>query len=425
MPGNVCNLRCPYCITGKRGQEEEGVMPLTMFETIYDKIKAHAKIVWLYDQGEPFVIPHLLQMVERLTGSRIFVHLDSNFASRKFSDDFSEQIVRSNLHYIRISADGVSQKSYEKYRVGGSIETVFSNIASVCNAKRRLGSPYPVLTWKFLISRFNEHEIALARRLAQKWGIEICYDILVSEDASWYSSQYNLETKILPEGWRPKEQDSIDIGQTYAKIWQPHEMLHPCCSQPIDTMIVNRNGLVFPCCSVPQTSQYLVGDLFRDDVETIWNNVLLAGCREFVMNYGATSSPPPSVCSMFPCMIHMKTLHDTKPLYSVAQRRLPAAREHMDEIGNARAMVWGADTRAVAAWRKAHTDLGYTTRLLGFVEDRLGYRPHGDNEAATYTALELPFLAPDIMFIPGHADAGIVSARLDTLGLSRCERYSI
>jgi hypothetical protein len=70
-----------------------------------------------------------------------------------------------------ISIDGVTQPVYERFRLNGDLELVFSNIRKLVDAKRRLRKRTPVLAWKFLAFEHNAYEIPLAARMAREIGV--------------------------------------------------------------------------------------------------------------------------------------------------------------------------------------------------------------------------------------------------------------
>jgi len=100
------------------------------FDIILRKIEPHARFVCLFNWGEPFLNKNLLYMVRALSERGIKSHLDSNLSLRDFSDREAQEIVRSGLFSLFASIDGVTQESYEKYRVGGNVERALGNCDS-------------------------------------------------------------------------------------------------------------------------------------------------------------------------------------------------------------------------------------------------------------------------------------------------------
>src|ERR1700678_3207405 len=63
-------------------------------------------------------------------------------------------------------------ETYQVYRRRGKFDLVCENMRSMLDTKRRLGSRSPLVTWQFLIFRFNEHEVEKARTLEAEIGVD-------------------------------------------------------------------------------------------------------------------------------------------------------------------------------------------------------------------------------------------------------------
>jgi MoaA/NifB/PqqE/SkfB family radical SAM enzyme len=108
--GNVCNLRCPYCPTGngRTPAREKGLMSMQTFEVVLHRIERHARFVSLFNWGEPFLHPRLLDMIRAFAERGIRTHLDSNLSVRAFSDRDAEEICASGLESLFGSIDGAT-----------------------------------------------------------------------------------------------------------------------------------------------------------------------------------------------------------------------------------------------------------------------------------------------------------------------------
>jgi hypothetical protein len=93
--------------------------------------------------------------------------------SLKFSDDSLVELLRCGLGIISVSMDGATQETYAQYRRGGSFELVANNLRRLVGLKQQLGLTFPLIEWRFLRFRHNEHEEALARTLAAEWGVDL------------------------------------------------------------------------------------------------------------------------------------------------------------------------------------------------------------------------------------------------------------
>lgn len=304
--GNLCNLRCPFCVTGARQTTApEGFMTLDAFRVIFDRIRAHARLISLYNWGEPLMNRDLLPIIRLAASDGARVHIDTNLSTRDLSDADCEDIVRSGLFTLFASIDGVSQEAYGKYRVRGRVERVFGNLERLIAAKLRLASPFPILGWQFHVHAFNEHEIEAARAKAYELGIGVVFKRLNAPDRSWHSSIHETGFMTLQgEAW---------FNQTYMPPPNPDfdsAILHPAvrspCSQLFATMTVAWNGDVMPCTCV-EGPAHSMGNLFDQSLEEIWNGDAFAGSRRFILGYGPRQSGG-SVCETLACPVERKHL---------------------------------------------------------------------------------------------------------------------
>lgn len=322
--GNVCNLRCPGCPTGRRDKGlGPGLLTYDNFQVIFEKIVPYAVQVRLYNWGEPFLNKDILPMISLCSQHHVATHIDTNLTVRELAAGAAEEIVGSGLSRLFASIDGASQKSYERYRVGGDFQQAISNIRHLQGAKQRLGSATPVIAWKFLVNAFNEHEMDRAQQMAGDLGVPIFFDLMHVSDPSWYSS---LHKKSLAEATtqieaRVRDEDVVvaDQSRQHPPPGEPashpelpatidqirlHPQLFSWCMQPFNMAFIHWNGHLFPCCNVFGEA-YSLGNLLTDRLEDVWNNQKYRGCRKFLLGFGPPQSTG-SVCETLPCPVEKK-----------------------------------------------------------------------------------------------------------------------
>ena len=280
-------------------------MSKEMFDVVFEQIRPHAKVVGLYNWGEPFLNEHLLYMVSACVDHGIHAQVDSNLTLRDFSDEEAEAIVSSGLSQIFASIDGASQATYEKYRVGGRLDRALENLKQIVRAKKRLGSSTPDIGWNYLIHKHNEHEIDRAREMTGEIGVAIEFNLMSCWDTSWKSSFHKKAEEPSPV--RPDAPDfhAKPLPLPLEKL-QLHPQLRDWCSQPFSFMVVNWDGNVMPCCAV-FGDEYTLGNLLEERIEDVWNNAKIRACRRFLHNYGPRQNTG-SVCETMPCPVSQKYL---------------------------------------------------------------------------------------------------------------------
>ncbi len=263
-PINICNLDCPLCAS-KTQDYEKGKMSFETFSMILDKIPS-LKVVILFNWGEPLLYHETLRIVKESVSRNIYTVIHTNF-SFKQKPEFFDELINSGLHQLVISADGASQETYEKYRVKGRFDWVINNIRETVDAKRRLKRRDPKIVWKFIVNKFNEHEIGYAKNLAKELGIEITFDKMgLADDIPDLTFDGTLEER--KKQWLPQNETFI---LDYYKNGNRLPINNKPCNQLFTSAVINPDGKVAPCCWVT-SKENVWGDLTKESFEEIWYN---------------------------------------------------------------------------------------------------------------------------------------------------------
>lgn len=281
-PSSYCNLRCPFCPTGQRNHlRSPAHLPLDRFKRLMDELGPYLFWVELYNWGEPFLNRDLCSMLEYMTRYRIVSVVSTNL-DFPLSEGLIERLVASGLSTLIVSADGVSQEAYERYRVGGHLERVLGNMKMIAAAKQRVGSAVPRIVWRFLVFRHNEHEIEQARSMAEEMGVELelgaPYVPIAQESyRDWVSTipQFNLYPSV-----------TSGVQSEPAPPAQPHPS-SDACDWLWMSAAVNANESVSPCCGIWE-ERHDFGRIGAGGFRTLWNGESYRAARTF-MRIGVSS----------------------------------------------------------------------------------------------------------------------------------------
>jgi radical SAM protein with 4Fe4S-binding SPASM domain len=281
-----------------------GFLSVKDYQIILKKIAPYATHIGLFNYGEPLLNKEIWEMVSLTANKGIYTCIHSNLTVNQFDETKANTIVECGLSELSASIDGATQETYEKYRRGGNFELAVSNLEQLQKAKVRLGSETPELVWSFLINRYNESEQEKAKEMASNIGVTIKFSLMnVWGNESWESSLHK-ETRESgldhSENYRGHNR-SLPILVNDVVL---HPNLHSWCVQPLNLMIINWNGDVFPCCTVSD-DRYSLGNLLSTDIDELWNNNRFRKCRQFLYNYGARQNTN-SVCEILPCAVQQK-----------------------------------------------------------------------------------------------------------------------
>lgn len=249
------------------------------FDTIVSKLRVDLlRYVNLFNWGEPLLNRDIFYFIRYFASRGKLTNVNSNLSSRDFDPQFCRKIIESGLTELYVSVDGASSESYKRYRVGGNFERVLSNMRALALAKREWDSATPRIYYKMLLHRYNEHEIEVARALAEDCGAE-----LLLHENFWSPAELRDEwtARSVREKYGDTPVTSVDMrGQ---------KPIHTECSQMWSSVLINANGDVYPCCLICKP-RWRVGNLLESSFEQIWNNAKMRALRRYVAHL---EEPPP------------------------------------------------------------------------------------------------------------------------------------
>lgn len=234
-----CQLKCVSCSTSKgiirNGIIKEGAMSFDMFKSILDN-NQEIKEVELSNWGEIFLNPEILKILEYAYNNEVSLTCSngSNFNSVK--DDVLEGLVKYKFKCLNLSIDGATQETYEQYRKCGNLANVISNIKRLNFFKAQYNSPFPKVSWQFIIFGHNEHEIGRVKELCSE--LDMVFNPKMNH--SDFSPVINAE--------KVKQDAGIDYAsRAEYKLRYKTEYKHPCYQCQFSPQI-NWNGDVLGCC---------------------------------------------------------------------------------------------------------------------------------------------------------------------------------
>src|ERR1043166_378103 len=170
-PTTACNLRCSQCPSGLRSfSRPTGMIDPTLFRETILQLKRHLHTLVFYFQGEPYLHPEFLDMVQFASGHKIYTMTSTN--GHFMNTENARATVMSGLDRLIISVDGISQKSYSAYRTGGSLEKVLSGTKELIKARRMLNKRTPYIIWQCIAFKSNESDISGIKKLGKALGVD-------------------------------------------------------------------------------------------------------------------------------------------------------------------------------------------------------------------------------------------------------------
>ena len=271
-PTTACNLRCPECPSGLRQfTRSTGNLKKDFFRFNIDELSEHLLYLIFYFQGEPYINPSFLEMVEYARKKGIYTITSTN--GHFLNNTNAKKTILSGLDRLIISVDGTTQEVYEQYRKEGKLDVVLKGIENLVRWKKELQSKTPHIVLQFLVVRPNEHQIKDIKILSKKMGV----DELVFKTAQVYD--YEFGNPLIP---------TIDSHSRYRKLpdnrYEPKAKLHNHCWKLWHGCVITWDGLVVPCC-FDKDAQHQLGDLkTQPSFNKIWYSKRYQKFREQLFN---------------------------------------------------------------------------------------------------------------------------------------------
>lgn len=259
-PTTSCNLRCPECPSGLRAfTRPTGMLQKDFYRETIDQLHKDIFYIIFYFQGEPYLNPNFLEMVQYAAKKGLYTATSTN--AHYLSDENARKTVESGLDRLIISIDGTTQEVYEQYRVGGSLEKVLQGARNIVKWKKELKSKTPYVFFQFLVVKPNEHQIEDVKKLAAEIGV----DDIRFKTAQVYDYE-NDPNQLIPTIQRFSRYRKNKEGHTVVK-----NPLQNHCWRLWHAPVITWDGLVVPCC-FDKDALHQLGDLKGKSFREIWQD---------------------------------------------------------------------------------------------------------------------------------------------------------
>jgi len=269
-PTTACNLGCPECPSGlKKFTRETGKLDLDFHRDILQNIGSQVFYINYYFQGEPFLHPQFLELIKEAKRNKIYTATSTN--AHFIDKSKAEEIVKSGLDRLIISIDGLTQETYESYRVHGRLDKVIEASKLMVEAKNKLNSKTPHLIFQFLVVKPNEHEVKAVFQLAN----ELQIDEVRLKTAQLYDFKYG--NPLMPESEEYSRYKRKNDG-TYVLKYETGNH----CWRMWSSTVLTWNGSVVPCC-FDKDAQHVLGSVATTDFRSIWKSKKYQNFRKAIL----------------------------------------------------------------------------------------------------------------------------------------------
>lgn len=270
-PTTACNLGCPECPSGlKQFTRPTGKLDLELHRKMLAQVKRSVFYINYYFQGEPFLHPQFLELIKDAKKERIYTSTSTNghFIDAKKA----AEIVDSGLDRLIISIDGLTQETYENYRVHGDLSKVIAATEHLVTAKKEAGSATPHLIFQLLAVKPNEHEIPAVFSLGKEMGI----DEVRIKTAQLYD--YKNGNPLMPSN-ETYSRYKLQADGTYRLKYKTGNH----CWRMWSGSVLTWDGKVVPCC-FDKDAQHVLGSLEQTDFRSIWQDQRYQSFRQAILS---------------------------------------------------------------------------------------------------------------------------------------------
>jgi radical SAM protein with 4Fe4S-binding SPASM domain len=271
-PTTSCNLRCPECPSGLRAfTRPTGMLQKDFFRDTIDQLHKDVFYLIFYFQGEPYLNPDFLNMVNYASKKGMYTATSTN--AHYLTDDNARKTVESGLDRLIISIDGTTQDVYQQYRVGGKLDKVLEGARNIVKWKKELKSRTPFVFFQFLVVKPNEHQLEEVKQLAKEVGV----DEVRFKTAQVYDYE-NDPHQLIPSISKYSRYRKNKEGKTVVK-----NALDNHCWRLWHAPVITWDGLVVPCC-FDKDAQHQMGDLKGRSFREVWKDKSYQQFRKDVLN---------------------------------------------------------------------------------------------------------------------------------------------
>lgn len=269
-PTTACNLACPACPSGlKSFTRPTGKLDINEHEQWLTQVSKSVFYINYYFQGEPFLHPQFLDLIKSAKQHRIYTATSTN--AHFIDQQKARAIVESGLDRLIISIDGLTQETYESYRVNGQLDKVITGSKHLVEAKKAANSVTPYLIFQFLVVKANEHQIEAVQALAEEIGI----DEVRFKSAQVYD--YENGNELIPENDAYSRYIKQKDGTYRIKYVGGNH-----CWRMWSSSVITFDGQLVPCC-FDKDAQHTLGSLKDQSFVSIWKNETYTQFRKAVL----------------------------------------------------------------------------------------------------------------------------------------------
>ncbi len=264
-PTNACNAKCYYCTHDKVVKNQgTNFLKIDDFKKIIDQVASHKLIMLnLHKDGEPLLHKNLPEMVEyaKKKDAAQVIHFNTN--GILINSNVGRAVIAAGIDDITISIDAAREETYYQFKKQKGLDKLEENIKRAIDYRDKISSKTMIRVKIMEFDDIKHDEIELFHK---KWN-GVADEVQVTGVHSWSGA---VDVKVTDEETKTR---------------------YPCVLLWY-MLAVNSNGDV-SVCNVDWDYSGVVGNIYRQSINEIWNSKLLKNIRRAQLKEDWCN---PSVC---------------------------------------------------------------------------------------------------------------------------------
>ena len=261
-PSHLCNLKCPHCSTGMRLlKRDKKHLDIEVAKQLIMDTAGKSFSLTMPHEGEPFIQPDIVFELTR-TAKKYYMNVDLATNGHYFTESNIKKIVDEKISSVTVTIDGMTEETYQKYRVGGSLNKVKEGLRNLARYRNEIGALVPHIRVQMIMMKHNLSEWNRLAEFAQE----------INADS------YGLKTMALIDFkqknlWLPNDLSKVRKRYHFDKESHYNQFYHKTysCRIPWKNMWINSDCKILGC-TFDWRSQYPMAKAEGQNLMEIWNN---------------------------------------------------------------------------------------------------------------------------------------------------------
>lgn len=254
-----CNVRCKHCYSAS-GPPREKELTVSEIKHVIDQLADMGVLVMTFTGGEPFMHPHLFELIEYARKKPLTVVIFTN--GTLITPEVVDRLKEVDVYKVNVSIDGPDSQTHDHFRgVKGAFEKTIQGIKLLKKAGITVDA-------SICINKFNYKK--------GKQILQLLKELKIDNFKVWpvrFSGRPGEEIVVTPEEFRETIKDirefEFEQGKKEKEEYKYNKSLKNC-GIGSDRLVIKSNGVITPCLSFEEDCS--LGTIREQPLAAIWNN---------------------------------------------------------------------------------------------------------------------------------------------------------